>query len=338
MALPILRFSETNPSPSRDGTADHAALLRCLQQSELFIEYRAAFEATTGLPLVLRAAGSFQTPLQDSKQANPFCSLLMQANKTCAACLQLQQRVETAARLKTATLQCHAGLSESAVPVRLGHQLLGYLQTGQIFFKGPSRQSFATLARAKVSDGTDLGDLKAAYFQTRVITRKQYSSILRLLVIFAEHLAAVSNQLLTAQSSAESPVSAKIRAFIARRQHEPLGLDETARAAGMSPFYFCRVFKKATGLTFTDYLARARIEGVKHRLLDVHQRISEAAFAAGFQSISQFNRVFLRVAGETPRCYRDRLHGVVPLPLRPALAAPLASRLRPLAPAAVRCG
>ena len=333
MALFSLRLSDPSPSPSSDAASGRAALLRCLQQSELFLEYRSAFEATTGLPLVLRAAGSFQAPLHGSKRANPFCSLLMQANKTCAACLQLQQRVETAALLKATTLQCHAGLSESAVPVLLGNQLLGYLQTGQVFFKEPSRQRFAALARAKGSDGTNVRDLEAAYLRTRVITRKQYSSILRLLVIFAEHLAAVSNQLLTAQSPAESPVSAKIRAFIARRQHEPLGLDEAARAAGMSPFYFCRVFKKATGLTFTAYLARARIEGVKHRLLDVHLRISEAAFAAGFQSISQFNRVFLRVAGETPRCYRDRLHGVVPLPL--------ASRLRPraLAPvAAVRCG
>jgi len=46
---------------------------------------------------------------------------------------------------------------------------------------------------------------------------------------------------------------------------------------------------------------------VKHRLLDVNMRVSEAAYASGFQSLSQFNRVFLRVAGEPPSIYRERL-------------------------------
>jgi AraC-like DNA-binding protein len=38
-------------------------------------------------------------------------------------------------------------------------------------------------------------------------------------------------------------------------------------------------------------------------------RVSEAAYATGFQSLSQFNRVFRRVAGESPSVYRERLHG-----------------------------
>jgi AraC-like DNA-binding protein len=69
------------------------------------------------------------------------------------------------------------------------------------------------------------------------------------------------------------------------------------------------MFKKSTGLTFTDYLARVRVEKVRNLLLNPHKRISEAAFEAGFQSLSQFNRVFRRVAGEAPTTYRDRLHG-----------------------------
>ncbi len=76
----------------------------------------------------------------------------------------------------------------------------------------------------------------------------------------------------------------------------------------MSAFYFCKMFKKATGLTFTDYLARVRIEKVKNLLLNPNKRISEAAYEVGFQSLSQFNRVFRRIAGESPTTYRDRIH------------------------------
>ena len=101
---------------------------------------------------------------------------------------------------------------------------------------------------------------------------------------------------------------AKARAFIALHQDEDLGLADAAHAVNMSPFYFCKLFRKATGLTFTEYLARTRVETVKHKLLDAHMRVSEAAYASGFQSLSQFNRVFLRVAGEAPRHYLDRIH------------------------------
>jgi AraC-like DNA-binding protein len=90
---------------------------------------------------------------------------------------------------------------------------------------------------------------------------------------------------------------------------EPLSLVQVARAASTSAFYFCKIFKAATGLTFTDYIARARIEKTKQLLLHPHTRISEAAFEAGFQSLSQFNRVFRRVAGESPTTYREHLHG-----------------------------
>jgi AraC-like DNA-binding protein len=87
-----------------------------------------------------------------------------------------------------------------------------------------------------------------------------------------------------------------------------LTLSEVAKAVNMSAFYFCKMFRQATGLTFTDYLARIRVEKVKHMLLNPHKRVSEVAFAAGFQSLSQFNRVFRKVAGEAPSSYRERIH------------------------------
>ena len=296
--------------PPQAGPDIRTAMVLCLQKSDLFLEYKKAFEETTGLPLVLRAAGSFQAPLQGSKRANSFCALMIGSSKHCSACLQFQQRVEKEAVREAKTLQCFAGLSESSVPVRVGNQVLGYLQTGQIFLRVPSKRRFQAVSRAvfdRKTDG-DLRGLESAYFRTRVIGRKQYAAIIRLLVIFAEHLATVSNQLLTSQTTTESPLIARARAFIALHQDGQLGLDEAAHAVNMSPFYFCKVFKKSTGLTFTEYLSRARIEAVKHLLQDSHMRVSEAAYASGFQSLSQFNRVFLRIAGEAPRSYRDRLH------------------------------
>jgi AraC-like DNA-binding protein/ligand-binding sensor protein len=282
-----------------------------LQKSELYREYQKAFETTTGLPLGIRAAGSFQPALQSSKQVNPFCSLMAARNKTCAACLQLQQRVEETAGAEPKTLECFAGLRESAVPVRLGESTIAYLHTGQVLIKEPTTAGFQKIARQPevATSGANLSELKAAYLSTRVVTRKHYDSIVRLLAIFAQHLSARSNQIAVQEATSEVPAVAKARAFIAEHQGEELSLVQVAKAVNTSPFYFCKLFRKSTGLTFTDYVARVRIESVKQALLNPHVRVSEAAFAAGFQSLSQFNRVFRRIAGEAPSLYREKLHG-----------------------------
>ena len=104
-----------------------------------------------------------------------------------------------------------------------------------------------------------------------------------------------------------------------QRVEEEAVLSDVARTVNMSIFYFFKVFKKATGLSFTEYLARARVESVKQRLLNAHARVGEAGYAAGFQSLSQFNRVFRRFAGEAPSSYRDRLHGLNGRPTRNAV-------------------
>ncbi|MBL9210083.1 MAG: helix-turn-helix domain-containing protein, partial [Opitutaceae bacterium] len=215
------------------------------------------------------------------------------------------------ARLEAKTLKCFAGLCDSAVPVRVGNNLIAFLQTGQILLHTPSQAEFTRATRELIKLGTevDLKQLEEAYFQTRVVTKKQYESIVRLLTIFAQHLSGLSNQLMVQGASAEAPAISRARSLIAERHADQLSLTEIAQAVNMSAFYFCKTFKRATGMTFTEYLARVRVEKVKNLLLNPHKRVSEAAYEAGFQSLSQFNRVFRRIAGQSPSAYREHLHG-----------------------------
>jgi len=67
------------------------------------------------------------------------------------------------------------------------------------------------------------------------------------------------------------------------------------------------MFKKATGMNFIDYLSRVRVEKSKTLLLNPNSRISEAAFACGFQSMTNFNRAFKRIAGRSPTQFRELL-------------------------------
>lgn len=297
-----------DPTPAPRGDDEIVARLR---QTPVFREYQDAFQTATGLPLVLRTAGAFRAPLAGARHANPFCALLAARSACCAGCLRVQAAAESGATAGPVTVECFAGLSDSLVPVRVGNRVAGYLQTGQVLLATPRPARFrAALRRVRAWDpGVEVAALEAAYFRTRVLTPPHYAAAVRLLASFAEHLSLVSGELLLRETSAEPPAVTRARSFVAANLAERMTLGEVARAAHMSPFHFCKVFKAATGFTLTDFVARARVARVRELLLNPQVRVSEAAYAAGFQSLSQFNRVFRRVAGEAPTAYRGHRNG-----------------------------
>jgi AraC-like DNA-binding protein len=143
---------------------------------------------------------------------------------------------------------------------------------------------------------------------TPIIPKEKYSAIVRLLSFFAEQLSALINQIVLEQQNVEPPLVHKAREYIQQHKSEPLSLAAVARASGASVFHFCKVFKKSTGLKFTDYVARIRLEDAKTQLLNPSRRISEVAYDVGFQSLTQFNRMFKRIFGESPTEFRANLH------------------------------
>jgi AraC-like DNA-binding protein/ligand-binding sensor protein len=284
-------------------------LIDTLSSSQIYQDYERAFTKTTGLPLSLRPLETWNLPHTHKKGENPFCALLAENNRACAACLETQHKIATATGAGPRTVKCFAGLCDTGVPVSVGEELLGFLQTGQVMLNKPSRKNFSRLVKQLVDWGwkVDLRRLEETYFQTRVLTPNQYESVLHLLTIFAQHLSLVSNQLLVRSANSEPPAISKAKQFIQEHQADEISLADVAKAVNTSTFYFCKMFKKATGLNFTEYLARVRVEKARNLLLNPNLRISEVAFAAGFQSLSHFNRVFRRIAGESPTRYREKL-------------------------------
>ena len=96
----------------------------------------------------------------------------------------------------------------------------------------------------------------------------------------------------------------KARNFIHAHSSEELSLGKVAGAAKTSPNYFSEKFKEATATTFVSFVARTRFEKAAALLREGDLRVSEIAFEAGFQSLSQFNRVFKRFSGKSPTEYR----------------------------------
>lgn len=286
-------------------------LIEALTTSKIYQDYERAFSEATGLPVALRSVDSWQLPHHGKRFENPFCAMLAQKSRACAACLQTQQKLSETATTEPQTVTCPSGLCDIAIPVRMGEQLVGFLTTGQVFCKKPTETQFNRTLKLLAEWGVEINptELRKAYFDTRVLSSRQHESIVRLLSIFAEHLSMVSNQIVLQEQNAEPPAIIRAKQFINEHQAEELSLDQVAQSVHTSKFYFCKMFKKATGINFTDYLSRVRTERAKDLLLNRNLRISEIAYEVGFQSLTHFNRVFKRILGQSPTDYRTRLAG-----------------------------
>jgi AraC-like DNA-binding protein/ligand-binding sensor protein len=286
-------------------------MVEALANSKEFKEYERAFSDTTGLPLSLRPVESWHLPHHGKRLENPFCGLMSRKSRSCGACLETLQRLSQAAMQESSTITCLAGMSDTAVPVRLGDKVVAFLQTGQVFRKKPTPAQFERLARTLADWGLPVGEdeLRAAYFSTRVVEPRQYDSMVTLVSIFADHLSILSNRIYMQQENSEPPTITRAKDFIREHQSDDISLSDVARAVNTSTFYFCKMFKKVTGINFTDYVSRVRIEKSKNLLLNPNLRISEIAFEVGFQSLTHFNRVFKKILGQSPTEYRRQLLG-----------------------------
>jgi len=281
-------------------------IIQRISRSEIFKDYEQAFSDSTELPLALRPVEIWNLAMSGKAHANPFCELMAECNRTCAACLEIQKRVTESNGTGPTTVTCFAGLCDTAVPVHLGDRVIGFLQTGQIALRKPNAQQFGKISKQLIEWGVriDLSKLEDAYFHSRVLAPHQYTAMIKLLEIFAKHLSVVANQIMLQEGESEPPMVRRARAYIVGHQADPIDLENVARAMHVSTFYFCKMFKKATGLTFTEYLGRVRIERAKTQLLNPNRRVSEIAYDVGFQSLTHFNRVFRQVAGQSPTEFR----------------------------------
>lgn len=92
--------------------------------------------------------------------------------------------------------------------------------------------------------------------------------------------------------------------FIDEHYHQPLTLDQISRAVLLDRSYLCKLFKRATDTTLTDYINYVRVRRAAEMLRTTDRSSMEIAYACGFASQQYFNRIFKREFGQTPKAFR----------------------------------
>ena len=100
----------------------------------------------------------------------------------------------------------------------------------------------------------------------------------------------------------------KVHEYLITHYAEEIRLSQLATIVGMSEASFSRFFKLRTGKCFSDYLIDIRIGSAIRLLVDTEQTVAEISFKCGFNNISNFNRIFKKLKGCTPKEFRENYH------------------------------
>lgn len=93
--------------------------------------------------------------------------------------------------------------------------------------------------------------------------------------------------------------------YTRRHYGEDISSQIVAESLSISPAYFCRIFKKETGYTFSQYLANYRVHIAAGMLVNFDVRVSEVAAQVGIDDSNYFSQIFKKITGMTPTEYQD---------------------------------
>jgi AraC-like DNA-binding protein/ligand-binding sensor protein len=273
--------------------------------------YETAFRKATGVSVrLLPPAGP--RPLGNFKASeNGFCALMGVIPQGSSACARAEAQAQAKVTGRTCTQQthCYAGLTVMATPVIVADRHVATLLSGQVLRREPTERDFQMVMK---SLGVGLAPdwvrkARKAYFETPVLDAERFQAAMQLLRLFVQHLVESAGRVAIVASSGEPQAVSSAKQFVRTHAEEPITLDQVVEHVHVSRFHFCKLFKKATGITLTEYVTRVRVEKAKSLLCDRTRRVSEVVFASGFGSVPQFNSVFKRLVGVPPTEYRTKV-------------------------------
>lgn len=271
-------------------------------------EQQVAFTCATGLPLTLLPPSA----RPGGPGAEAYCVRGCLGEPSGVLCRRTLVRAEARAVRGQAPIQyrCPSGLLKILAPVFVHGQHVANLLAGPFSLRALSRRRLAVLMERLRAEGLGgrQAELATTWRHAPQVDAEKGRAVARLLDMFARYLQGLGREILADRPPApRAPWLEQIETFLRENADRRVALREVAARVNLSPCHFCAVFKRQTGLTFTAYRNRLRLERAAELLHEPGRRITDVAFEAGFDSIPYFNRAFRRRFGCSPTEYRRRV-------------------------------
>lgn len=117
-----------------------------------------------------------------------------------------------------------------------------------------------------------------------------------------------SSSFANVRPSSDSRRVSKVQEYVDQNYMKDIHLEDLASIAGMTATAFSRFFKLRTGKSVSDFIIDIRLGHATRKLMDSSMSVAEISYECGFNNISNFNRIFKRKKGCTPKEFRDLYH------------------------------
>jgi AraC-like DNA-binding protein len=283
------------------------ALYQKLRELPELLEFQRDFELLSGMKLAFVNELGLGDDLR--RDQLPLCAALNASEAGRSMCSRSRHALLTNVGDHSSCMLCDVGLSEAAIPLNISGIKAGYFMFGGTAPQPPNQQTIQKARHLLKKNGImiDDRDLETWLSQTPVVPSATLDAYKRIAHLAAKQIALkVTDQLVDPEVAMQPSVIKACGYIRARALVDDINLAEVARHCCVSEGHLSRIFHHATGLTFREYLTQVRIERAKSLLLNSGKNVTEIAYESGFQSLSQFHRVFRKIYGATPGEMRSK--------------------------------
>lgn len=301
-----------------------------IQKSSFLKEYIDTTAKLSGLSIVMQNRGDFpeshEELLLDGRywwHWSGFCTLIKSSPCDLRKCGTYEAAVATKARSAKIpfTTTCRCGVVDVHIPVWDKEEYLGSIVCGQVFMRKPDAAGFERVLRVLDKKTTlNVRELREVYFASPYISEDALADIIHRMELLARYIVEVheKNKLSRMMrkhdvdgmdtcdvKSRDEYVAKKAIDFIRKNYSKDISRDDVSRVLYLNPSYFSRLFKKAVGKSFTDYLINTRLEKAKQLLGNPLLAIKDIAVRVGFADQYYFSRIFRKREGVPPTAARN---------------------------------
>ena len=169
-----------------------------------------------------------------------------------------------------------------------------YLQSGPIVFKGEDRKSAEQLFSKMIAELFEEHEEEEAGFQIMLLS-------LFLLIIRQKHN---ETEKTAKKVGGEQEKIWEITQYLTQNYQEKITLENLSKQFYLSKFYLCRLFKRTTGFTVVEYVHTVRMKEACRMLSNTSWKISKISEMLGYESVTQFERIFYTYFQKSPTAYR----------------------------------
>ena len=234
-------------------------------------------------------------------QKNRFCTLLQQNPSIYQKCLA-SDKIGKSKCVETKefySYTCHAGLTETIVPLYYNDIFIGYIMLEDILLDKGMTDYWPEVKNRCTGSGVDEKELKEAFAQIRIVGGEKLYAATQILVACASYI--WITRLLTLQ---ENSLPQQISDYIANNLSEDLSINALCRRFNISRAKLYRISNTFFGTGIKQGILSERISKAKDLLANTSLSVNEIAYEVGIADYNYFIKVFKKYTGITPLHYR----------------------------------